>query len=136
MQNFSFGGQCPVPPAGTCLNCRGIILHFLRFSFLITFVMAPILAKCGHHHYQQHFQNSPSSTAQPLSGGTLPNTPSSNVRLVPSDGIINSSTTFKVVAIFPVDHFIASSSLHENLKSIHPLQVSTKEYKTHEAGVL
>ena len=34
----------------------GLILHFLKFSPLIPFhYNPPILAKCGYHHYQQHF---------------------------------------------------------------------------------
>ena len=61
-----------------------------------------------------------------LSGGTLSTSPS-NFHLVISGGIINSSSSFRVVAISP------TRPLNENLKTIHPpchfysLQFSTKE---------
>ena len=90
----------------------------------------PILAECGHHHYQETFHchshpsiyvwvNSPSSSSQPFSGGTLSTTPP-NFRLAPFSGSINSPTSFRVAAIFPVGHFITTPQFYANLEKYPP----------------
>ena len=99
------------------LNGRGVILHFLKFS--ISFLS----------RYSR--VNSPLSTSQPLSGGTQSTTPS-NFRLTTTGGIINSSTSFRVVVIFPVGHFITTPLLYENPEKYPPpanLPPSTIKYK-------
>ena len=69
------------------LNCRGVILHFLKFLTPYSILLwSPILVKYEHHHRQQNFYclflsrhswvNSPSSTSQPLSDETLSTIPS------------------------------------------------------------
>ena len=84
--------------------------------------------------FSSHYSrvNSPSSTSQPLSGGTLSTTPS-NFRLTPSGGIINSSTSFRVVVIFVVGHFITTPLLYENVgKFSAPLLISPPSTVKHK----
>ena len=58
-----------------------------------------------------------------------------NFHLPPFVGMINFSTSFRVVAIFPVGHFITTPPLYENLEKYSPplliqplVHLSTKEY--------
>ena len=83
--------------------------------------------------FSSHYSwvNSPSSTSQPLSGGTLSTTPT-NFPLALSGGIINSSTFFRVVAIFPVGHFITTPLFYENLQKYQPLANSTPPTINHK----
>ena len=73
----------------------------------------PILAKCGHRHNQQNFHCHfhpiiyESSLHQALHNVTLSTTPS-NFHLTPSHGMVSFSISFRVVAIFPVGHFITT----------------------------
>ena len=111
------------------LNCRRVILHFWKFFIPHSILIRPppILAKCGDHkNFHCHFYSvlyeviSPSSTSQPLSDGVL-STTSSNLHLTPSGEILNSSTFFRVAAIFPIGHFITTPPLYEHLYKISTL---------------
>ena len=105
----------------------GVMLHFLTFSPFIAFYndLSPYFIKIWKlslvedfwMSFSSHYSwvNSSSSTSQPLSGGTLSTIPS-NFHLTPPGGIVNSSTFFRVVAYFPVGHFITSPPLHDNLE--------------------
>ena len=65
--------------------------------------------------FSSHYScvNSLTSTSQPLSGGTLSTTPC-NFCLAPPSGIINSSTSFRVVLNFPVGHSVITPPLYQN----------------------
>ena len=57
--------------------------------------------------------------------GTLSTTPS-NFCSTSAGGIIHSSTSFRVVAIFAADHFITTPLLYENLEKYPPLAIMHK----------
>ena len=99
------------------LNCRGVILHFIAFyNHPLPFwqIVGIITISKSFIPNERLLMSQLSVTHftalvrwNPRSGGTLSITPS-NFRLAPSNGIINSSTSLRVVATFLVGHFITT----------------------------
>ena len=86
----------------------------------------PIIVKCGNDHYQKNFHCPfhpiihKSTLHQALHNlcqveHCLPSHP------IFAGGIINSSTSFMAVVIFPVSHFITTPPLYQNLEQYPPL---------------
>ena len=119
-------------------------MHFLKFSPLIAFYNdpLPILAKYGHHHYQQNVHCHFYSITHELTLHQALHNPCQmehclpfQFSLAPSCGIISSSTFLRVAVIFAAGYFITTPPLYDNLEKYPPPDNSTPLQLTQTSSI-
>ena len=99
--------------------------HFKLISLHFSKMWASSLSENFPCHFHRNIHESTAHQAlqNPVRWNTVYH--SIQFSLIPSGGIINSSTSFGVVAIFPVGHFITTPLLCQNLEKSPPANSTT-----------